>query len=86
MTPVTKAERTRVHGRGAMPGGRTDGTLVPLANFTYRGLDNFFDNKQSPHNWNANVSYVTGAHNMKFGYQGELLHRGDDTTSPTIPS
>ena len=22
------------------------------------------------HNWNASMTYVTGAHNMKFGYQG----------------
>ena len=22
------------------------------------------------HNWHASLSYVTGAHNMKFGYQG----------------
>jgi len=22
------------------------------------------------HNWNGSLSYVTGAHNMKFGYQG----------------
>ena len=60
------------------PGGLTDFTpvtevnsaFVPIANYTYRGLDNFFDNKQSPNNWKVNLSYVTGAHNMKFGYQG----------------
>ena len=22
------------------------------------------------HNWNASMTYVTGAHSMKFGYQG----------------
>ena len=27
--------------------------------------------------WNASASYVTGAHNMKFGYQG-AFHRDDD--------
>jgi hypothetical protein len=60
------------------PGGLTNLTpvtelnaaFVPFVGYTYRGLDNFFDNKQSPNNWKANVSYVTGAHNMKFGYQG----------------
>lgn len=29
------------------------------------------------HTWNASISYVTGAHNLKFGYQG-AFHRDDD--------
>jgi hypothetical protein len=29
------------------------------------------------HTWNASASYVTGAHTMKFGYQG-AFHRDDD--------
>jgi hypothetical protein len=29
------------------------------------------------HTWGASASYVTGAHNMKFGYQG-AFHRDDD--------
>src|SRR5688572_4789067 len=29
------------------------------------------------HTWNASTRYVTGAHNMKFGYQG-AFHRDDD--------
>jgi hypothetical protein len=29
------------------------------------------------HTWNASASYVTGAHSMKFGYQG-AFHRDDD--------
>jgi hypothetical protein len=40
------------------------------ANLTYRGLDWNFNNWQSPTVWRASASYVTGAHNMKFGYQG----------------
>ena len=61
------------------PGGLTNLTPVtetsvaagvPQPNFTYRGLDNFFDNSQSPTIWRASTSYVTGSHNMKFGYQG----------------
>jgi hypothetical protein len=35
------------------------------------------------HTWNASASYVTGAHNMKFGYQG-AFHRDDDNLFPTI--
>ena len=61
------------------PGGLTNltpvtetstATGVPAPNFVYRGLDNFFDNRQSPTTWRASAAYVTGAHSMKFGYQG----------------
>jgi hypothetical protein len=69
LTPVTEQKATCTVAAPCFD-GRTSGSLVPLPNFTYRGLDNYFDNKQSPHNWRANISYVTGAHNMKFGYQG----------------
>jgi hypothetical protein len=70
LTPVTQANARACTAAAPCGGGRTDGNLVPVANYTYRGLDNFFSNKQSPHNWRASVSYVTGAHNIKFGYQG----------------
>jgi hypothetical protein len=36
----------------------------------YRGVDNILDNSQNPNTWRASATYVTGAHNMKFGYQG----------------
>jgi hypothetical protein len=42
------------------------------ANLIYRSLDWNFNNMQSPTNWKAALSYVTGAHNMKVGYQGVL--------------
>ena len=35
------------------------------------------------HTWNAAASYVTGAHNMKFGYQG-AFHKDNDNLFPTI--
>ena len=28
------------------------------------------DNDANPNNWRASMSYVTGAHNLKVGYQG----------------
>ena len=45
------------------------------ANFSYRGIYDpiayaFADNDANPNNWKASLSYVTGAHSMKFGYQG----------------
>ena len=55
------------------PGGLTQLTPVTTLAPTfrqYRGLDNFFSNWQQPTRWRASASYVTGAHNMKFGYQG----------------
>ncbi len=36
----------------------------------YRGVDNIIDNTQNPNTWRASATYVTGAHNLKFGYNG----------------
>jgi hypothetical protein len=44
-------------------------TLAPAFR-VYRGLDTLQDNSQNPNTWRASATYVTGAHNMKFGYQG----------------
>jgi hypothetical protein len=46
---------------------------APRANFTYRALSQYNDNYGNPNNWRASASYVTGAHNMKVGYQGAYL-------------
>jgi hypothetical protein len=40
------------------------------AGMTYRGLGRWQENWQNPNTWRAALSFVTGAHNMKFGYQG----------------
>ena len=45
------------------------------ANFTYRGIYDPFeiayaDNDANPNNWRGSMSYVTGTHNIKIGYQG----------------
>jgi hypothetical protein len=44
-------------------------TVAPVFRI-YRGVDNMIDNSQNPNTWRASASYVTGAHNMKFGYRG----------------
>jgi hypothetical protein len=44
-------------------------TLMPTFR-VYRGPDVMQDNSQNPNTWRASATYVTGAHNMKFGYQG----------------
>jgi hypothetical protein len=43
-----------------------------IANLAYRS-PNFGDNWQGSYNWRASASYVLGAQNMKFGYQGGYL-------------
>jgi hypothetical protein len=40
------------------------------ANFGYRGIDTTGASYQNIKNWRASASYVTGAHNLKIGYQG----------------
>ena len=42
---------------------------VPVPNFTYRGWASAPSNDQAHNVWRAAMSYVTGAHNAKFGYQ-----------------
>jgi hypothetical protein len=44
-------------------------TIVPTFR-VYRGVDNIIDNTQNPNTWRASATYVTGAHNLKFGYRG----------------
>jgi hypothetical protein len=48
-------------------------TRVPFANFSYRGLGTSPTLEQFHNSYRASASYVTGAHNMKFGYQGAYL-------------
>ena len=66
------------------PDGITD--LIPVQEqsaiygqprFFYRGLYDplgfaYADNDANPNNWRMTASYVTGAHNMKVGYQGSF--------------
>jgi hypothetical protein len=68
--PVTEQSARACTEANPCPGARTSGTLVPFANFTYRGLDNRLGNKQSSNVWRGSVSYVTGSHNLKVGTQG----------------
>ncbi|HEU4688962.1 MAG TPA: TonB-dependent receptor [Vicinamibacterales bacterium] len=49
------------------------GGRVPRANYQYRAVSQYNDNYGNPNNWRASASYVTGAHNVKVGYQGQFL-------------
>ena len=46
---------------------------VPRANYNYRALAQYADNFSNPNHWRASMSYVTGSHSMKVGYQGSFL-------------
>jgi hypothetical protein len=59
----------QVQEQVAQIGFFADGTPWAMpANMFYRGLDWNFNNMQNPTTWRAAVSYVTGAHSVKFGY------------------
>jgi len=67
------------NGPGQVPPDGTMG-LIPVtevsaidghpANFTYRAVNSYFYNWANPDNWRASVSYITGSHSLKAGYQG----------------
>jgi hypothetical protein len=69
------------NGPGQTP---PDGTmaLIPVteqnaidghpANFSYRAVNSYFYNWANPDNWRASVSYITGSHSFKMGYQGSF--------------
>jgi hypothetical protein len=40
------------------------------ANFTYRAINSYRDDWQANNQYRGSMSYVTGAHNVKVGYQG----------------
>jgi len=74
----------------APPDGQTDLVAVTeqsgiygRPNLTYRGIFDpldfaYNDNEATPYTWRGTMSYVTGAHNMKVGYQGAyfISHAG----------
>ncbi len=60
---------------------------VPRANYQYRALAQYADNKSWPMTWRGSASYVTGAHNMKIGYQGSYLaNQTNRVRNPTLLS
>jgi hypothetical protein len=59
-----------------------EGCLTVAGNLKYRS-SNWPTGYIFAHTWNGSASYVTGAHNMKLGYQG-AFHRDDDNLFPTI--
>lgn len=59
-------------------------TMVSPVFVQYGGIDNSFNNWQSPNVWRAALSYVTGGHSMKFGHQGaHHIEKTKDFGNPT---
>ena len=52
---------------------------APVANYTYRGVQQWGWAVGRTDGWQATASYVTGAHSMKIGYQGNRLDQLDQT-------
>jgi len=43
------------------------------SNYSYRGIANYQADYGNPNNWRASLTYATGSHNFKAGYQGAYL-------------
>jgi hypothetical protein len=52
---------------------------VPNANFIYRGFNPAPSSNQKHATWRAAMSYVTGSHNMKWGYQAGYMNNQNTT-------
>ena len=52
--------------------------FAPVANYRYRGVESWGPAKGDTDDITGSVSYVTGAHNMKVGYQYRMLDLQDD--------
>jgi hypothetical protein len=48
----------------------TGAQYAPRSNYVYRAISEYREDTASPNNWNASLSYVTGSHSVKVGYQG----------------
>jgi hypothetical protein len=52
--------------------------FAPVANYRYRAVESWGPAKGDTDDINGSMSYVTGAHNMKVGYQYRMLDLQDD--------
>ena len=52
---------------------------APQSNYAYRAVESWGWAVGKTDGWRASASYVTGAHNMKIGYQGNRLDQLDQT-------
>jgi hypothetical protein len=60
--------------------------FAPVANYRYRAVESWGPAKGATDDATGSVSYVTGAHNMKVGYQYRMLDLQDDDLAATRSS
>jgi hypothetical protein len=65
--PTHDLVRVVNNGQVFVPATATSPAIT--GNMTYRS-QNWFENNTNAVNWTASASYITGSHNLKFGYQG----------------
>jgi Carboxypeptidase regulatory-like domain len=58
---------------------QSTGAGVPMANFIYRGFNPAPSSNQKHATWKAAMSYITGTHNMKWGYQAGYMNAKQTT-------
>ena len=62
---------------------QSTGAGVPFANFIYRGFNPAPSSNQKHATWRGAMSYVSGSHNMKWGYQaGYMIEPEHDLRRP----
>ena len=52
---------------------------MPFANFIYRGFNPAPSSNQKHATWKGAMSYITGSHNMKWGYQAGYMSNRNTT-------
>jgi hypothetical protein len=77
MIPVTE--------QFASNSGTTDLAYAPRNNVTYRAIDDYIFGNARNNQIRASGTYVTGAHNMKVGYQGAIQLSNDTNFINTNP-
>jgi hypothetical protein len=58
---------------------QSTGVGVPFANFIYRGFNPAPSSNQMHGTWKAAMSYISGSHNMKWGYQAGYMNAKNTT-------
>jgi hypothetical protein len=58
---------------------QSTGAGVPFANFIYRGFNPAPSSNQKHATWRGTMSYVSGSHNMKWGYQAGYMNAKNTT-------
>jgi hypothetical protein len=72
LIPVTEQSNAFING--------TSGPRwAPVANYRYRGVEQWGWAVGKTDGWQASAAYVTGAHSVKIGYQGNRLDQLDQT-------